>query len=86
MFAKDPKLEKIRQETKAKVIGYIVAAFGLVAALAWNEAIKALIDKIYPLGENSLPAKFFYALIITIVVVIVSTYAVRLSGKGQEDK
>ncbi|HLD34421.1 MAG TPA: DUF5654 family protein, partial [Patescibacteria group bacterium] len=37
------EVTSVKQEIRNKVAGYIVAAFGLVAGLAWNDAIKALI-------------------------------------------
>ena len=76
--------EKIKREAKNKVLGYITAAFGLVAGLAWNEAIKALIEELFPLGQNTLLAKFIYALAITIFVVVVSLYLVRMFRKEEE--
>ena len=46
------------------------ASLGLVAALAWNEAIKALIKKV--LGEDdSLAGLFTYAILATLVAVVV---------------
>ncbi len=66
--------EKIR-ETKKQVFYHtatlINSAFALVAALAWNEAIKALLDRYVPSG-SALYSKFLYALILTIVIVLVS--------------
>ena len=48
----------------------IIAAFSLVAALAWNEAITNLFK--YYFGEQAnLIAKFIYAFVVTILVVIV---------------
>ncbi len=48
----------------------MIAAFGFVAALAWNDAIQSLFKTF--IGEiNQIWAKFIYALIITLVVVIV---------------
>jgi len=55
-----------------KSIGFLLAGLGLVAGLAWNDAIQALFKELFPLDKNSLIAKFLYAVIITIVVVIVS--------------
>ena len=46
------------------------ASLGLVAALAWNEAIKALIKKV--LGEDdSLAGLFTYAILATLLAVVV---------------
>ncbi len=48
---------EIKTEVRQRTIGYIVAAFGLVAGLAWNEAIKALIEYLFPLSPNTLKVK-----------------------------
>jgi hypothetical protein len=47
---------------------YLVAAFGLVAALSWNEAVKKLIDTHIERGE-SIPAYFLYATGMTILAI-----------------
>lgn len=68
--------QKIRREVRIQTATYIVAALGLVAGLAWNEAIKGLIEYFFRTG-NSLPAKFVYAILITLIVAIVSMYLIR---------
>ena len=68
------ELEEIRAQAKKQALGYIVAAFGLVAGLAWNEAIKSLIEYLFPLAQNTLLAKFGYAILITAVVVTITVY------------
>ena len=60
-----------------------MAGMGLVAGLAWNEAIKALIEYLYPLDQNSLLAKFIYAALITVIIVMFSTY---LFGPKEDKK
>lgn len=70
----------IRKEIKEKTIGYILAAFGFVAGLAWNEAIKSLIEQFFPNTGNVL-IKFVYAIIVTVAVVIASIYLVKLTEK-----
>jgi len=83
--------EKIKKESgeiskkiKHQFFSYIAAAFGLVAGLAWNDAIKAFIDYAFPLGKNTLWAKFGYAGLMTLVVVLISIYLARILKK--EDK
>jgi hypothetical protein len=52
------------------MITLAAASLGLVAALAWNEAIKALIRKF--LGEDdSLVGLFIYAILATLIAVVV---------------
>ena len=56
----------------------ITTGFGIVAALAWNEAIKALFVKIFPRPEDNLLAMFGYAIIITILIVVATLQVSRL--------
>lgn len=79
------KSGELRREINKKVASYITAGLGLVAGLAWNEAIKSLIDYIFPPSEgNGLMAKFIYALVITVVVVIVSLYLARILSQEKK--
>ncbi len=56
------------------------ASLGLVAALAWNEAIKALIKRV--LGEDeSLAGLFIYAIIATAIAVVVLLILARAAGR-----
>ncbi|HEY8559303.1 MAG TPA: DUF5654 family protein [Pyrinomonadaceae bacterium] len=56
------------------------AALGLVAALAWNDAIKALIKEVW--GENEgLGALFTYAIIATLLAVVVILVLARMAAK-----
>jgi hypothetical protein len=78
------EIHDVRLEVRNRTIGYIVAAFGLVAGLAWNDAIKALIDYIFPATKNGLQAKFIYATLITLVAVFFTVYLMRLLKKDEE--
>lgn len=87
-MTKIEKLEKIEQESgrlkntlRSQTIGYISAALGIVAGLAWNEAIKALIEFLFPLGSNTLVAKFIYAFVITVFVVFLTGYFLKQENK-----
>jgi len=76
--------EEVKIEAKRRMIEYILAAFGLVAGLAWNEAIKSLIEYIFPLSRNTLLLKFIYAILITLVLVFISSYLVKLLKAEEE--
>ena len=74
---------KIREQT----VGYMLAALGLVVGLAWNEAIRSLIEFIFPLRYNNVTAKFIYAAVLTILLVLLSVHINRLFvEKNQEEK
>lgn len=78
--------KEVTVEVREKIIGYIVAAFSLVAGLAWNDAIKGLIEQIFPTKQNTIWAQFIYAILISVVVVVVSMYLLKLMKKNDEKK
>lgn len=65
---------RIRREVMEKTLGYIVAAMGLVAGLAWNDAIKTTIEYFFPLNSNTVITKIFYAIFVTIIIVFITIY------------
>jgi len=78
-------IHELKNEVKTQVTGYIVAALGLVAGLAWNDAIKTLIEFIFPLaGGNSVIIKFIYALLITGIVVLITLLLTRAMNKKND--
>lgn len=73
--------KSIRKELITQMVALSTAGFGLVAALAWNEAIQAFvkeyIDKYISAGSG-IASRFIYALIITIIAVLVTYQLSRL--------
>ncbi len=61
------------------MIALASASLGLVAALAWNEAIKATLAKI-GLGDD-LSGKYAYAIVATALAVIVLSLLGRAAAK-----
>jgi hypothetical protein len=82
---KDERLRLTRQ-LRERSLTYIVAAFSLVASLAWNEAIKSMIDYFFPLSKNTIWAKLIYAVAITLLVVFITIYLELLLRKQEEEK
>ena len=85
------KLEKIkgegreaRERIREQTLGYVLGAFGLVAGLAWNEAVSSLISYVFPLSKNSIWAKFAYAGLITLFIVLVSSFLTKMLRKKEE--
>ena len=74
--------KKFKQELIKQVITLSTAGFGLVAALAWNDAIQAFvtgyIDKYISVGSG-IVSRFIYAILITALAVIVTYQLSRLS-------
>jgi len=68
----------LRLSVLQKILELMTAAFSLVAALAWNDAIQALFLRIF--GQaNGVIAKFIYALIVTAFVVWVGLRLSRVT-------
>lgn len=66
------KIKETKKEVREKMLTLILAGFGLVAALAWNDAIQTLFKVLFPKSEGVI-GKIIYAIIVTIVVVLISS-------------
>lgn len=73
--------KNLKIEVRDKMITYLTAAFGLVVGLAWNDAVKAFIEFVFPIQKDSLWAKFGYAFVLTVVFVLITIYIARLFKK-----
>ncbi|MDP3901669.1 MAG: DUF5654 family protein [bacterium] len=86
--------DKLTQETnvvkraiRTRVLTYIAGGLGLVAGLAWNDAIRSLIDFIFPDLGNTVTAKLIYAAILTLAVTIILVYVEKfMRGVSDQDK
>jgi len=70
-------LKATNRQVFLQTLALVNSAFALVAALAWNEAVKSLIDHYFKSGSD-LYSRFIYAIIITILVVIVTSRLTKL--------
>ena len=52
----------------------LTTALGLVAALAWNDAILQLFNQLLGESGGALAAKFFYAFLVALIVILVPVY------------
>ena len=63
----------------------MTTAFGLVAALAWNEAIRALINNFFSKGQGII-SLFIYAILVTVIAVVVSTRLIKIKTRFDEQE
>ena len=63
-------MAQIGEDLKIKTSHYIISAVGLVTALSWNTSIKEYIQKNYPMPKDNVKANFIYAVIATIILVL----------------
>ncbi len=73
--------KNIKHEIRERTVTYITAAFGLVAGLAWNDAVKAVIEYVFPVQKDTLWAKFGYAFALTVIFVCITIYIARVLKK-----
>ena len=68
------------REVLEKTLQLATAAFGLVAALAWNDAIQSLFTQIF--GDAAdVTAKFVYAILVTGLVIFATIRLARLQER-----
>ena len=85
--SEEKKLTKKEEETLhvyfvEKVVTLMTGAMGLVAALAWNDAIRKLFERVFGTqGSGDITAMFIYAAIVTTAVVIVTYRLTRIVEK-----
>ena len=72
----------LKVEILDKIAALVTAAFGLVAALAWNEAIKTIFKEIFGTAEAITPM-LIYAIVVTIIAVILTIVVARAASKAK---
>ena len=72
----------MRAEILEKIAALLTAAFGLVAALAWNGAIRAIFEKVFGTADN-IWAMLVYAVVVTIIAVLVTIWIARATKRAK---
>lgn len=75
-FVTKEDLVKTKFEFMDRLITIIIAGLGLIAALAWDEALKHLFHIIFK--ESTLWGDIGYAVVVTLLATIVSIYLRKL--------
>jgi len=74
---------RMKGEVIDKIAALVTAAFGLVAALAWNGAILAIFKKIFGTAEGLL-SMIIYAVVVTIIAVLATIWVGKAAEKSKE--
>ena len=83
-MADEEKEDPLKVVVLDKIAALVTAAFGLVAALAWNEAIKAIFKEVF--GEtDSIGPLLIYAIVVTIAAVILTIIVARSVANAKKD-
>jgi hypothetical protein len=71
----------MKQDVIKQLAALITAAFGLVAALAWNTAIQEIFRLIFG-DQSGVWAMIFYAVVVTIIAVFATIWIGRVAAKA----
>jgi len=74
----------MKAEVMEKIAALITTAFGLVAALAWNGAIRAIFEAIFGSADN-IAAMLTYAVVVTIIAILVTIWIARSVKRAKGD-
>ncbi|MDO8619616.1 MAG: DUF5654 family protein [Candidatus Daviesbacteria bacterium] len=84
MATKKIKERHFHQELIQQLVTLSTSGFGLVAALAWNEAIQTFvqqdIEKFFP-SQSGVISKFIYALLISVFAIVITYQLSRLAAR-----
>jgi len=70
----------MKKEVFNKLATLSTAAFGLVAALAWNEAIQTIFKKFFG-ARGQITSMVLYAVFVTLIAVMVTIWIGRVADK-----
>lgn len=77
---------RVERDLRKITAGYIIAAFGFVAGLAWRDVSMALVEYLFPISKDTILAKFIYAILVSTALAFASIYVMRLIGKTKKKK
>lgn len=75
--------KSLKVEILEKMGQLVTTGFGIVAALAWNDLIKKFFDKVFSRPEDNLWAMFGYAVVVTVLIVMLTYTLGRLLDRAK---
>ena len=75
----------MKVEVIEKIAALITAAFGLVAALAWNDAIKAIFKQVFG-SADAIGPMVTYAVIGTVIAVLATIWIGKVADNAKTVK
>ena len=67
------ELDRVQSRVWERIVTIIIAALGLIAALAWDDTLKHLFENLFG-GTGSLLEQFLYAVIVTVLAAAISVW------------
>jgi hypothetical protein len=72
-FLKRYELSRLSSTILERLTILVLSASGFIAALAWDDALKAFFREVV-LQNASISGKFFYAIFVTVIAVLLSVF------------
>lgn len=79
------KEEGLHIQAIEKISALLTAAFGFIAALSWNNAITALFTMVFG-TPNALVPQLAYAVLVTIIAVVVTIWISRILAAAKRKR
>jgi len=83
-FLEKYELHRIHSDVLERVVILIIAALGLIAALAWDEVLRHIFENLFG-GKGTLLEEISYAIVITIIAAFISVRLGKLFSKRREE-
>lgn len=81
-----PVIRKVRTltgEVVAQLLALATSALGLVAALAWNDAVQAVFKEYFP-KAGGVWGRFLYAIFLSLVIIVITINLTRLAKYAKD--
>lgn len=72
------RARSLTAEIAAQLLVLATSALGLVAALAWNDAIQAVFKEYFP-AAGGIVAKFVYAILVSLIIIVLTINLTKLA-------
>lgn len=87
-FSKNKTITKrvtgLGKEVAVQILNLATSALGLVAALAWNDAVQSVFKEYFP-SASGIAAKFFYAIMVSFLIVAVTINLTKIARITKKD-
>lgn len=79
------RVRSFTAEVATQLLALATSALGLVAALAWNDAVQAVFKEYFP-AASGVTGRFLYAIILSILIIIVTINLTRLANYAKSGR
>lgn len=79
------RMRSFTGEVVAQLLQLAMSALGLVAALAWNDAVQAVFKEYFP-ASSGVTGRFIYALLLSLAIIVILINLTRLANYAKSGR